>query len=40
MDDSYSVINSMNKSNSTHHIKICQEKPDAFASGLTYQSMQ
>mgnify|MGYP007103878663 CR=1 FL=1 len=28
MADSYSVINSMNKSHSTHHIKICQEKLD------------
>lgn len=40
MDDSYSAINSMNKSHSTHHIKICQEKPGAKASGLTFLSMQ
>ena len=39
MADIYSVINSMNKSHSTHHIKICQEKPDASAPGLACLSM-
>ena len=30
----HSVFSPMNKSHSTHHIKICQEKPDAFAPGF------